>query len=104
MSIKHTPGEWKVERWGYDDGKRVVPTIVAGGVDAVAQITNLYREDEEAADKEAAANGRLMATAPIMLKALEGVIHHNNATKPQYQLPKSLIRKVEAAIASAKGK
>ena len=40
----------------------------------------------------------LVAAAPAMLKALRGVIHHNDATKPLYQLPKSLIRQIEDAI------
>lgn len=34
----------------------------------------------------------------VMRKALEGVLHHNDAVKLQYQLPKSLIEQVRAAL------
>lgn len=33
-----------------------------------------------------------------ILKALEGVIHHNDAVKDEYKLPESLIRQVWQAI------
>jgi len=45
----------------------------------------------------------LIAAAPEMLAALEGVIHHNDALKEKYKLSPSLIRQVEAAISKAKG-
>jgi hypothetical protein len=45
----------------------------------------------------------IIASAPELLEALEGVIHHDNALKPQWKLPESLVRQVKAAIAKAKG-
>lgn len=38
------------------------------------------------------------ATAEDMKKALEGVLHHNDATKDEYKLPESLIRHIKTAL------
>lgn len=46
-------------------------------------------------------NGHLIKAAPHLIEALQGVLHHNSAVKPQYQLPSSLIRQIDAAIAAA---
>lgn len=36
-----------------------------------------------------------------MRKALEGVLHHNDAVKAQYKLPESLIRQIREALERA---
>lgn len=33
-----------------------------------------------------------------LVKVLQGVLHHNNAVKEQYQLPNSLISQIEQAL------
>lgn len=40
----------------------------------------------------------LQADNARLRKALEGVLHHNAAVKPQYQLPISLIRHIKGAL------
>lgn len=45
----------------------------------------------------------LVTASPYMMKALEGVLHHNDGVKEAHKLPNSLIREIVAAIAKAKG-
>ncbi len=46
---------------------------------------------------------RLREVNATMLKALEGVMHHNRGTKLGYQLPESLMRVVRDAAQKAQG-
>ena len=75
----HTTGPWKVENWKYNESlilwrRDGVPTIV-GGHDAIAEILNLYRPDDDATgESEAMANARLIASAPELFDALEKIL------------------------------
>lgn len=46
---------------------------------------------------------RLHLARRDMLNALLGILHHDAALKPQFKLPTSLIREVEAAVKKALG-
>ena len=52
--------------------------------------------------KDAPASQAAFSTASKLLDraSAKGVIHHNNGTKPEYQLPDSLVQHVESAIAA----
>jgi len=85
----HTPAPWSVEKRGHADD------ICAKGYGVVCEMP-----DEP--DSEARANARLIAAAPDLLEACKGVLHHNSAVKAEYQLPQSLIRQIQSAIAKAR--
>lgn len=46
-------------------------------------------------------NVDLIVAAPDMLKALQGVVHHNSGLKDEYRISPALMRQVEAAIEKA---
>ena len=48
-------------------------------------------------------NARLIASAPDLLRACQGVIHHNDGLKAEFKLPNSLIRQVTQAINKTEG-
>jgi hypothetical protein len=73
----HTSGPWSVENWKYPNSKEVsrrdgIVTIVTES-DAIAQLCNLYRPDDDLAEtiskNEVMANARLIASAPELLDA-----------------------------------
>jgi hypothetical protein len=93
MSNKHTPGPWHFHQNGdandftfLADETRWVMRLIFNG--------ELYLDEE-------IATAKLIAAAPDMLKALQGVISHNNGLKEQYQISPSLIDQVEQAIKKA---
>lgn len=96
---KHTEGKWKAAKHLIGDGWRVFVQHEADADmhDAIADLETWQT------DGTTEANAHLIAAAPEMLAALEGVIHHNDALKEKYKLSPSLIRQVEAAISKAKG-
>lgn len=46
----------------------------------------------------------LIAAAPELLRAIRGVLHHNEAVKEKFKLPTSLIHQLEDLIAKVKGR
>ena len=87
--MTHSQGPWVIQ-----GDNIVVDGFTIGGINI---------EDAEKRPEEAKANLQLMASAPDMLEALEGVLHHNDAVKEAYKLPNSLVRKIVSALVKAKG-
>lgn len=85
--MKYTEGEW----------------IVSGGSQIVSMPSQCKITNNVSGwnDKEAEANAKLIAAAPDMLKALQGVIHHNNGLKEDYKASPSLISQIESVIKKA---
>jgi len=88
----HTPGPWKV--WGKDTEKHGWREIVVGDYtgDNPVAITSPFNPDLPSAVKEAEANARLIAAAPVMRdalvearKALNTVFGHRCFTEGQQQ-------------------
>ena len=78
----HTSGPWRVENWKYPNAKEAsrrdgIVTIVTES-DAIAQLCNLWRPDDDPAEtigkNEVMANARLIAAAPEMLEALREML------------------------------
>ena len=90
MEAKHTPGPWKAVTYS---GAFDQPLITSD----YGTIGRLHSFD----NRQHEANARLIAAAPEMLKALRGVIHHNDGVKDQYKASPSLIDQVENAIKKA---
>lgn len=67
--MKHTPGPWRIEPWTYNHGKEK-KIVMQNNTDAVAEIWNLYRPDDER-NAEQNANARLIAAAPEILALLK---------------------------------
>lgn len=86
-TTKHTPGPWRVESGPYYRAIRVDGEVIAD----VRQIGRSFNES----------NARLLAAAPDLLEALEGLL----AVVEQNDLPLSDPERIaaRAAIAKAKG-
>lgn len=84
MKNKHTPGRWMVA--GRDQNDSI--DIKADGLFIAEAIGGL-------ADGEQEANARLIAAAPDLLEALNGLLHNYGSRKAQ--------NAATAAIAKAKG-
>jgi len=109
--MKHTPGPWEVSK--YCHGKGVASQL---GV-TPAKIANVwdYRIYRNETDVEADHNARLIAAAPEMLAALEGIhtfghdeddlqmAEANGVDEVVVAMPLSVYRAIVAAIAKAKG-
>lgn len=80
--MNHTPGPWRLSESN---------TIWGRNEEYIAEVNDMD-------------DAIIIAAAPEMLKALKGVISHNNALKPGYKLSYSLIAHVQEAIAKAEGK
>jgi hypothetical protein len=101
MSTKHTPGPWRVERFGavmaQADGRRCQVALVTGDPAPVSE------PDDAVATREA--NACLIAAAPEMLAALEaltdpeGHIWHGTSGACTGEC-----KAVRVAIAQAKGR
>jgi hypothetical protein len=76
MTTKHTPGPWEIFQFGEPSEIDVAVGPVAGGV-AVAQIVTANGQgiNTREAIERGAANARLIAAAPDMLKALYRLTH-----------------------------
>ncbi len=59
------------------------------------QYQSYFDADEDGESFRAAV---IAARQRDIMKALKGVLHHNDAVKVQYKLPESLIRQVKQAI------
>jgi hypothetical protein len=87
--MAHTAGKWETK----PENEHIPAQVWCDG----RQLAEVYGEDRATR----AENALLMAAAPEMLKALQGILHHDWATKPKLQLPASLVREVENAITKA---
>lgn len=88
--MKHTPGPWTavIYRGTYDQ-----PLITAK--DGWIGRLNSFPE------RQHEANAKLIAAAPEMLKALQGVVHHNDNLKQIYKTSESLMDQINQAIKKA---
>ncbi|MBW9247136.1 hypothetical protein [Pseudomonas paracarnis] len=69
MGMKHTPGPWYVQD---DHGKRWIET--EGNDDTIAEIHRRKRKGSVYSCEEAGANADLIAAAPDLLTALQGLL------------------------------
>lgn len=108
MSTKHTPGPWEVrEHWGDDDAFEVYPTR-GGKQPPIGEWAALAEVPEYGQAGEAEANAYLIAAAPELLEALDGMLQVYGGGKSFDGLPKhatelELIDQARAAVAKAKG-
>jgi len=93
VAMKHTPGPWKIVDSIYNPE---APEIHGNGI----RVCNMTH-GAHGQTPEGKANTKLIAAAPDMLKALLGVISHNNGLKEEYQISPSLIDQVKQAINKA---
>lgn len=92
--VKHTPTPWRTI---------LAPTQIVTDDKVIATLNaDLLAEGEKFANAEFIV--RAVNTHDETIRALKGVLHHNNAVKDAYKLPESLIRQIETAIAKAEGK
>lgn len=102
--MAYTAGPWKVEVWEYPNARPPRKELmIQTEAYVLAKMQCDFSGDNPytIAEQEARANAHLIAAAPALVEALQGVISHNRATKPAYQLPESLIRHIESALALA---
>ncbi len=95
MSNIHTPGPWHFHEQG--DANFYAITHFKEKRKEVDWLLVVQHNGEDLVERQRA-NMRLITAAPEMLKALQGVISHNNALIEEYQISPSLIYKVEQAI------
>lgn len=69
MGTKHTPGPWYVQD---DHGKRWIET--EGNDDTIAEVHRRKRKGSVYSCEEAGANADLIAAAPELLAALQGLL------------------------------
>jgi hypothetical protein len=86
MTTTHTPGPWYATDTGSDQGL-IISEHDGRNIAVTYDVENML----------------LVAAAPELLAALEGVIHHNDALSEVHKLSPSLIAHVSRAIAKAKG-
>lgn len=70
----HTPGPWKIDTFGN------IHQIIADGETVVARVTS-QAANQKAETERTTANARLIAAAPEMLEALEGLLREAPAPK-----------------------
>jgi hypothetical protein len=86
----HTPGPWTIEhQWNGLVRIQTPHTVVA----TVEKIHGTIDGDM--------ADAKLIAAAPELLEALQGVVSHNVALKDAHKISPALMRHVSAAIAKA---
>lgn len=97
MTTKHTPGPWAVAKakHGVDMSHHIV-ALVAPDREDRALVVHAHQGDDTQAD----ANARLIAAAPELLEALEGLLAVSVDTSPAELLAMIAARE---AIAKAKG-
>lgn len=96
---KHTPGPWHVQD---DHGKRWIETN--GNDDTIAEIHRRTSKGSVYSCKEAAANSRLIAAAPDLLVALEGLLSAYNDPGNTGSTHDDKVKAARAAIAKAQVK
>ena len=67
------------------------------------EVASKHQEWTHEACNRIMAHDALVAERDALRVALNGVLHHDAAVKPQFKLPKSLICHVRAALAGGKG-
>ena len=75
MNTKHTPGNWRIEAWQYNN--RNVLTIQTNK-DAIAQVLDLWCPDDRL---ERDANARLIAKAPELRAELDRFMTYYSGEK-----------------------
>ncbi|MGS6394294.1 hypothetical protein ACVG01_17090 [Pseudomonas aeruginosa] len=98
----HTPGPWEIER--YSDGL----IQIVGNIRAVSDHEEHVTTVVEAVTRGDEANARLIAAAPELLEALQGMIEvyggqYNDDCLPKSSTELELIQQARAAIAKATG-
>lgn len=93
QTSKHTAGEW----YSNDDGLVLTVVKSAGQAKTICDTNKAFWANRNMSDMaiECQANARLIASAPLMLKALEAVLNMGDDYKAE-----KLVRK---AIKTAKG-
>ncbi len=89
-----TPGPWRIvaDPMHFDS----LTTVEAGNM--VAQVGGLKSNL-----KEMEANTRLIAAAPDLLEALQGILYHFVPERGNLKVEDDMIKKAHAAIAKARG-
>jgi hypothetical protein len=95
----HTPGPWEYNRCNKTDKTRVEFQIRRKGSVGLNEIVAFTDDKALYNEEHVEADAKLIAAAPDLLKALQGVVHHNNGLKDK--LSPALMRHVESAIAKA---
>lgn len=103
---KHTAGPWRYEAHLQDISWLVGPDAPLGPIGP--QGTELTGIHVAAIAKDSEANARLIAAAPDLLEALEGLVEDVERTRSDFwglptQVRNSSVAKAEAAISKAKG-
>ena len=103
---KHTPGPWEVvNNPPNEDGSTA--TSIYGSDQYVADVYCGYAGSKNMPNAEAAANARLIAAAPELLEALDGMIQVYGGDRdwngPKHSTELELIAMARAAIAKATG-
>lgn len=96
--MTHTKGPWETPGMDADGRWRVICATVNGRRRTVAHACAPYIDHDESGE-ERDANGHLIAAAPDLLEALEGLV--NICTHPKST--KNEMKEARAAIAKAKG-
>jgi hypothetical protein len=95
--MKHTPGPWTFHQNG-DGSYSILGKKIS---EKEYQWIVGFIQNGEFWTEEQLANAKLIAAAPEMLKALQGVISHDDALVERYKISPSLIFQVENAIKKA---
>jgi len=97
---KHTPGPW-----AYDERFGIVGSVWDAQGDQVAQAAQRVPVEGPRSFDERRANGRLMAAAPDLLKALRAIVDAADNCEPRCEdIPERLLAPAREAIAKAEGK
>ena len=92
--MKHTKGKWEVKQ---ADSK----TVVVCGSMVIA--SDLYDENESPSIEEIDANANLIASAPDMLKALNGILGYFSEYEEDYSEKLECFENARKVIAKAEG-
>ncbi|WP_434695202.1 hypothetical protein J3P89_18305 [Pseudomonas sp. Z1-14] len=96
METKHTPGPWYVQD---DHGRRYIET--EGNDDTIAEIHRRRSKGSVYSCAEAGANASLIATAPDLLEALQGLLTAYEDPDNTGSTYDEVVQTARAAIAKA---
>ena len=99
---QHTPGPWTIQDLPHQhDFRKGVEYVIRDARNcALAQVGHI---DAIHDGQESEANARLIAAAPMLLEALEGLIHCNVWISDIDEGDKARMKQARAAIRAAKG-